>query len=109
MISFDIKSLFTNIPLEKTIAVILGKVYEQTKIITKFPKKTIRYLLLLCAKHIHFGFNGKMCIQLEKGCCGSPCGSILANIFMKTLEKHLIPTLGDCRTHWERYVDDTHF
>ena len=96
MISFDIKSLFTNIPLEKTIAVILGKVYEQTKTITKFPKKTIRYLLLLCAKHIHFGFNGKMCIQL------------LANIFMKTLEEHLIPTLGDCLTHWERYVDDTH-
>ena len=49
MISFDIKSLFTNIPLEERIAIILGKVYEQNKIITKFPKKTIRELLLLCA------------------------------------------------------------
>ena len=32
MISFDVKSLFTNVPLDKTIGYILKKVYDEKKI-----------------------------------------------------------------------------
>ena len=39
---------------------------------------------------------------------GSPLGSLLANIFMKSLEEDLILTLKSCLCNWERYVDDTH-
>lgn len=36
-----------------------------------------------------------------------PLGPLLANIFMSTLEDHLLPTLGDYLIHWKRNVDDT--
>lgn len=36
-----------------------------------------------------------------------PLGPLLANIFMSTLEDHLLPTSGDYLIHWKRNVDDT--
>ena len=53
MISFDVKSLFTNVPLEETIAVILKKVSDKSKIMTNIPRKTMRQLLLLCSFYIY--------------------------------------------------------
>ena len=40
MISFDVKSLFTNVPLDKTIDYILKKVYNEKKIQTNIPKQS---------------------------------------------------------------------
>ena len=39
---------------------------------------------------------------------GSPLGPLLANIFMTSLEKDLIPSLKSYLCNWKRYVDDTH-
>ena len=39
MISFDVTSLFTNIPLDKTIVIVLKRVYEKKEIITTIPKR----------------------------------------------------------------------
>ena len=38
MISFDVKSLFTNVPLEETIDIILNKIYDEKKIETNIPR-----------------------------------------------------------------------
>ena len=38
---------------------------------------------------------------------GSPLGPLLANVFMCSLEKSIVPTLKDCLVHWRRNVDDT--
>ena len=38
MISFDVVSLFTNVPLQRTIDIILHKVYTEKKIKTKIPR-----------------------------------------------------------------------
>ena len=59
LVSFDVTSLFTNVPLEYTIDVILRKVYEEKLIKTDIPKKEIKELLLLCTKNVHFEFNGE--------------------------------------------------
>ena len=48
MISFDVKSLFTNVPLDKTIDYILKKVYNEKKIQTNIPKTVLKELLYLC-------------------------------------------------------------
>ena len=48
--------------------------------------------------------------SMEKIDCAAmrpPLGPLLANIFMSTLEDHLLPTLGDYLIHWKRNVDDT--
>ena len=44
MISFDMKSLFTNVPLDETIDFILKKVYDEKKIQTNIPKKVLKEL-----------------------------------------------------------------
>ena len=42
MISFDVKSIFTNVPLDKTIDFILKKVYDEKKIQTNIPKTVLK-------------------------------------------------------------------
>ena len=57
MISFDVKSLFTSVPLEETIAA-LDRIYHRKEIETSISKNNMRNLLLLCTKNIHFCFGG---------------------------------------------------
>ena len=57
MVSFDVSSLFTNVPLEYTINIILEKVYKDKKVSTKLKKEELRKLLYLCTKEMHFSFN----------------------------------------------------
>ena len=108
MISFDVKSLFTNVPLNGTISIILRKIYDEGKIETNIPRNVMKELLLLCTKHLHFTFNGDIYIQLDGVAMGSPLGSLLANVFMCSLEEAIVPTLKDSLVHWKRYLDDTH-
>ena len=43
MISFDVKSLFTSVPLEETINVALDRIYHQKEIETSIRKKRQRH------------------------------------------------------------------
>ena len=45
MVSFDVTSLFTNVPLDKNIEIILKRVYEKKEIITTIPKREMKDLL----------------------------------------------------------------
>ena len=45
-ISFDVVSLFTNVPLDKTIRIILNHVYEEKVLITTLKKRTMKKLIL---------------------------------------------------------------
>ena len=62
----------------------------------------MRELLLLCTKHVHFTFNAEIYIQVDEVARRSPLGPLLANIFMSTLEEHLVPTLGHCLAQWKK-------
>ena len=44
MISFDVKSLFTNVPLEETIDIILNKIYDEKKTETNIPRNIMKDL-----------------------------------------------------------------
>ena len=50
MVSFDIKSLFTNVPLETTIEIILRRIYTNHELTSSLVKKEMKELLLLRAK-----------------------------------------------------------
>ena len=89
VISFDVKSLFSNVPLGKTIHFLLKKVYDEKKIRTKIPKKVFKELLYLCTKELHFTFNSNIYIQYDGVAMVSPLGPLLANIFMTSLEEDL--------------------
>ena len=56
MVSFDLKALFTNIPLEYTIDLVLKRIYENYEIFTSITRNEMREILLLCTKKVHFPF-----------------------------------------------------
>ena len=107
MISFDVSNLFTNVPLELTIDLILKKVHQKKMIKTKLKKEELKELLELCTKEMHFTFDGRTYQQTDGVCMGSPLGPVLANVFMVHLEETIVPTLQDHMPTWRRYVDDT--
>ena len=107
LVSFDVTSLFTNVPLKETIDIILKKIYVSKEIVTEIQKEDLKKLLISCTKEIHFSFNDEMYIQNDGVVMGSPLGPVLANIFMVELERSIIPLLNNYVYCWKRYVDDT--
>ena len=56
-VSFDVKSLFTNVPLTKTIDIILNRVYDQKLIETKLKRRSMKKLISDVCKKTTFSFN----------------------------------------------------
>ena len=100
-------SLFTNVPLDTTIDIILEKIYTENLITASIRREDLKSLLILCTKNVYFTFNDVIYVQTDGVAMGSPLGPVLANIFMIHLENSLIPTLSEKLTFWSRYVDDT--
>ena len=106
MVSFDVKSLFTNLTLETTINIILRRIYTNHELKTSLTIKEMKGLLLLCTKNVHFTFNGQICTQVDRVAMGTPLAPLLSDIFMIELEISLISNLRNTK-FWRRYVDDT--
>ena len=85
LVSFDVVSLFTKVPLDFTIDLILKKIYDERLIDTKITRQQMKKLLLICTKEMHFSFNGRMYRQIDGVAMGSPLGPVIANIFMSEL------------------------
>ena len=102
LVSFDVKSLFTNVPLDETIEIILNRIYDKNEISTDIRKSEIKELLNLCIKSVHFTFDGNIYVQNDGVAMGSPLRPVLANIFMVELERSVIPTLMDKMKWWRR-------
>ena len=82
MISLDVKSLFTNMPLDCAIDIILKRIYENNEIVTSITKKEMKEMLILCTKKVHFTFESRTYVQTDGVAMGSPLGPVLADIFM---------------------------
>ena len=74
MVPFDVKSLFTNVPLEKTIEITLKRIYERKEINTSISKKEMKQLLTLCTKNVHFIYDNKVYQQNDGVAMGSTLG-----------------------------------
>ena len=107
MVSFDVVSLFTSVPLDYTINLILDKIYKDKLVETKLSRANFKILLEMCTKEMHFSFNNCIYKQVNGVAMGSPLGPVLANIFMVELENTIIPKLNGKLSLWYRYVDDT--
>ena len=107
MCSFDVSSLFTNVPLDETIQICLDKLYALSDP-PALPRSVLKVLFEFATKKSHFIFNGQYCDQIDGVAMGSPLGPVLANIFMChrviwkwVLDYNARPSV------WFRYVDDT--
>ena len=60
LVSFDVCSLFTNVPLDATLDIIMKKIYQENKISTNIKEKDLRLLLTLCTKNVHFSVTSRV-------------------------------------------------
>ena len=107
MVSFDVKSLFANVPLDRTIDIVLRRIYDKHELQTSIARSEMKKLLILCAKNVHFTFDNVIKVQNDGMAMGSPLRPVLSDIFMIELETSLSPELIDYIQFWKRYVDDT--
>ena len=108
MVSFDVESLFTNIPLDETINICTDRVYHRKKKVKGLLKRHFKQLLTYATKSSCFLFNGAYYCQIDGVAMGSPLGPTLANLF---LAYHEEKWLNDCPVQFKpkffrRYVDD---
>ena len=103
-------SLFTNVPLQATIQIILDKVFKDNNdVFHNFSKSDFKKFLELAVLDTNFVFDNTVYKQTDGVAMGSPLGPAFANIFMSWLETQI---LEQCPSSYKpifyrRYVDDT--
>ena len=106
LFSLDVESLFTNVPVHRTINIILDRVYHHPTISAPvIPKHTLRDSLLICTTEVPFkDMDGKMYIQCDGVSMGSPLGPTFANFFMAEVENRALSNIQV--SLYCRYIDD---
>ena len=104
--SFDISSLFTNIPLGVTIQICADSLYESNLTPPIMDKDVFIELMNIATTSVEFGFNNKMYKQIGSVAMGSQLGPALANIFVGYQEEKLFIDNNQPSIYF-RYVDDT--
>ena len=104
--SFDVKSLFTNVPLQDAMEAVRRALDDNQDIALPVPKADFIRLVRLCVEFGALEFEGNEYKQIDGLAMGSPLSPVLACIFMETLETdHFLNIVGQSTT-WLRYVDD---
>ena len=106
MCSFDVSTLFTNVPLDETIQICLDMLYALPDAPT-LPRSVLRVLLEYATKKSHFIFDGQYYDQINGVAMGSPLGPVLTNIFMCHFEEKWVLSNNTRPSICFRYVDDT--
>ena len=106
LVSFDVKSLFGNIPLDFTLNVVLDKLFiDQSTKIFGMNGKHFKKLLDWTSKNGTLQFNGKFYKQVDWVAIGSPMAPAIADICMNWL---LVEVCKKTNASFKifRYVDD---
>ena len=103
--SFDISSLFTNVPLAETIQICADALYSSENPPAPFPRQIFIELMEMAASSVGFSFNDIMHYQIDEVAMGSPLGPALANIFIGYYESKLFQTTSKPVMYY-RYMDD---
>ena len=106
--SLDVESLFTNVPIDPTIDIILQYVYHHPTIIPpKIPPNILRELLSICTKESPFRTpTGDLYLQVEGVAMGSPLGPTFAGFYMGHLEEQTFNARCNKPNIYVRYIDD---
>ena len=94
MVSFDVKALFTSVPIEPAINTIKKLLEKDPELHnrTSLSVKNITRLLEYCLTSTYFIFQGRFYEQQEDAAIGSPISLIVANLYMEQFENQAINT-----------------
>ena len=106
LVSYDVTSLFTNIPLQETIDIAINLIFNHNPNLN-ITRKELKKLFLFATSKTHFIFNSKFYNQVDGVAMGSPLAPVLANIFMGFHESKWFNEYNlNKPKFYLRYVDD---
>ena len=91
LVSFDVKSLFTSIPLQLALQCTKTAI-QQSTVKLPLPTEDIMDLVNLCLTSTSFQYNGKHYKQLHGTAMGSPVSVVVAEIVMQHVEECALAT-----------------
>ena len=103
MASFDIESLFTNIPLQETIDLCVENLFQNRTHVDNLSKDSFRELLIGLSE----SFDQEFYKQHDGVAMSSPLGPTLASVFLCYHEKIWLQNFEFKLVIYRRYVDDT--
>ena len=89
MISFDISSLYTNVPVNETINILCNKAFSTGPTFSGFNESQFREMQSLIFDNTFFLFNDSLYKQTDGLDMGNPLAPALANIFLCNLEQQI--------------------
>ena len=109
MVSYDVRALFTSVPIQPALEVIekLLKEDQDLQKRTIMSTKHIMDLLELCLRSTYLTHSGNFYEQVEGAAMGSPISPIVANLFMENFEIRALQSSPNPPLLWKRFVDDT--
>ena len=105
MCSFEIKSLFTAVPLEKTINNCAKHLFDITGLVLSLMKNNFTKLIQLATNLVEFSTNNQMYQQLNGVVKGSTLRPTLATVLVGSRETLVLGKLSKLLFYC-RYVDD---
>ena len=89
MASFDITSLYTNIPVNETVDITLDSLCDHDDLFANLKREELKKMLELASKDNVFYFDKVLYRQTDGCAMGSRLSGTLANIFMAHHEKKM--------------------
>ena len=108
MVSFDVTSLYTNIPLIDTLNTIKDYVNNDDQFTRKtaVPHDKFLDLVHLVLRTTWYTFNSQFYQQTDGVAMGGPASSTTTEIYMQAYEHTAITTALHPPKVWKRFVDD---
>ena len=102
LISFDVSSLYTNVPVKEAIEVCADLLFEKHKIGLPVDKQTFMTLAEIATCNVLMSTHDGFYKQIDGLAMGSPPAPHLANGWLSQFD----PIIKDNATIYERYMDD---
>jgi len=110
MVSYDVSSLYTNVPVLETVEILCNNIFSiNDSIFNGFTRKNFTDFLKIALTDTLFIFNKVLYKQVDGLAMGNPMAPTMANAFLCHLENNF---LASCPSEFKpvlyrRYLDDT--